>query len=508
MNSSLIGRFSRACVVALVLATAIVGCGSHRGDETPSFPAELASKIDEIAASSMTAALIPGMMVAVIDPERGSYVHAYGVSDIATGRPATIHDSVRIGSITKTFTATAVLRLVDEGKISLDDRLDRYVDHIPYGDVITLRDLLDMRAGVWDVSTSGALFQQLTQKTPATEWREGDFLRAIVDNPDRATPPNTRTTYSNSNFFLLGLVLEKVTGKPVREVLDDLANRYGLHETSYPADATMRDPVSHGYAYFDENPTDVTARTTPATFGAAGSMVSTISDLAEYAGKLGRGDLLRPETFRERARVQDTAAPDAALPYGLGLMVNNGWLGHEGAVLGYTADVRYLPERKLTVVVAVDHYTVPPASFTLLAPVIWSDIVGALYPGTQGEGDNLWSAPTPPVPSADELTSQLRQTLDPNVPLAQRPLRGQGDAEDPDLTTRIGSFFGKLQVEFQVKKVTRIGQSLYATADASSLGGKSPMVFPLVSSEGQWRIDRPWACAWVRMAGDSSPACK
>ncbi|MEV6067939.1 serine hydrolase [Nocardia sp. NPDC052001] len=75
---------------------------------------------------------------------------------------------------------------------------------------------------MWDVQSSAGLSAQLIQKNLATEWREGDTLRTIIENPDRATPPDTRTAYSNSNFFLLGLVLEKVTGKPVREVLNDL----------------------------------------------------------------------------------------------------------------------------------------------------------------------------------------------------------------------------------------------------------------------------------------------
>ncbi|MFB8002517.1 serine hydrolase domain-containing protein [Nocardia sp. NPDC056000] len=502
MNSSLIGRFSRACVAALVLTTVVVGCGRGDGDETHYLPTELVSKIDEIVASSMAASLIPGVMVAVIDPERGSYVHAYGVSDLATGRPASVHDSVRIGSVTKTFTATAVLRLVDEGKLSLDDRLDRYVDHIPYGDVITLRDLLDMRGGVWRLDGLAAQNEQLYRKTPATEWREGDYLRAIIDNPDRAMPPNAHTVYSNSNYYLLGLVLEKVSGRPVRDVLNGLAADYGLRETRYPVDGVMPDPVSHGYSYFEENPTDVTARTTPALFGAAGSMVSTISDLAEYASKLGRGDLLRPETFRERARVQDAAA-DAELPYGLGLIVTNGWLGHEGAVPGYTTKVRYLPERKLTVAVAVNQYTIPPSTFGAPADEVWMHIVAALYPGLQGEGAGYWTAPTPAVPSVDELNSQLRQSFDPNVPAAQRPLTVQGGAKDPDLLIRVGSFFTR----FQVEKVTRIGQALSATTASDSPLGKSRSVFPLVADDGQWKISLSWACLVVRMVGESSPAC-
>ncbi|WP_194852787.1 serine hydrolase [Nocardia sp. SYP-A9097] len=504
--SSVIRRIGGACAVVLVLTTAVVGCGMERGHETRSLPADLVRKIDEIAESSMAAGLIPELQVAVIDPEAGTYVHAYGTADLATGRAASIHDSVRIGSVTKTFTATAVLRLADEGKLSLDDRLARYIDHIPYGDTITLRDLLDMRAGVWGLEENADFSEQLIRKTPATEWHEGDYVRAIIDNPDRATPPNTRTEYSNSNFYLLGLVLEKVTGKPVREVLDDLAGRYGLHETSYPADASMPEPAAHGYAYFDENPTDVTARTTPALFGAAGTMVSTISDLAAYTGMLGRGELLRPETFQDRIRVPDSATR-ADGGYGLGLAVGGSSRWHNGAVLGYTTHIGYLPKLKVTVAVVVNQYTIPPVTFAgLQASPIWSMIVRALYPGALGE-DKDTNAPVPAVPSVDQLNTQLRQAFDPSVPAAQRTLHAQAEGKDPDLLGRMGSFLAKYRIMLEVNKVTRIGRSLFATAMSESPLAKTPMVVPLTAEDGQWRVESGWVCDYLGLVGDTSPAC-
>ncbi len=256
-----------AIAVALTTAALLVGCASDERQDRR-FPAETAGQIDHIVRPQMDARLAPGALVAVNDPERGTFVRAYGTADLATARPMNAADHVRIGSITKTFTATAVLRAADEGKLSLDDVLARYVPGVPYGDTITLRDLLGMQGGVWDVREEPAFAEQIVAKTPASEWHEGDRLRAIIAHPERAMPPRRRVEYSNSEYYLLGLVLEKVFGKPVHEVIGDVIAAHGLRSTTYPTDATMPAPDSRGYAHFDEAPTDVTARTTPALAGA------------------------------------------------------------------------------------------------------------------------------------------------------------------------------------------------------------------------------------------------
>ncbi|MGV9333902.1 serine hydrolase domain-containing protein [Nocardia sp. NPDC003726] len=495
------GRFTSlgALVAALTTTAALLaGCASNQREDR-SFPTEAAEQIDRVVRPQMDARLAPGVLVAVRDPKRGAFVRAYGTADLATGRPMDVADHVRIGSITKTFTATAVLRAADEGKLSVDDVLERYVPGVPNGDTITLRDLLGMRGGVWDLHRERAFADQIVAKTPASEWHEGDRLRAIIAHPEKAMPPRGRVEYSNSEYYLLGLVLEKVFGKPVHQVIGEVVAAHGLRATTYPTDAAVPAPESRGYSYFDETPTDVTARTTPALFGAAGTMVSTISDLAEYARLLGRGDLLKPETFR--ARIQ--FAGD--LRYGLGMVEFGRWIGHNGAVPGYTTHMAYLPEQDAGVTVAVSEFTSPPL-LGVTASVIWFGIVRQLYPGTVPGVPAGTEPEPPPVPAVADLDNRLRQTLDPAVPVARKPLRIADDDKDPDLVTRVAESLSLTTTT--VGKVTAAGGHLLATVVFAGPNGRRPAIVPFVPRDGSWRIDRSWACENIAGTGPPSPACE
>ncbi|MGW4352214.1 serine hydrolase domain-containing protein [Nocardia sp. NPDC004582] len=166
------------------------------------------------------------MEIAIVDPEKGRYVRAYGVADPATGRAAQVGDHFRIGSITKTFTAAAVLRLVDDGRVRLTDTIEQYVAGVPNGAVITVGDLLGMRGGVYKLEGESGFTERGSARPPSGRWEDGDTLRAIIAHPERAKPPNQQTSYSNSEYYLLGLVLEKVTGKPLREVLGSTARDF------------------------------------------------------------------------------------------------------------------------------------------------------------------------------------------------------------------------------------------------------------------------------------------
>ncbi|MEV6253878.1 serine hydrolase domain-containing protein [Nocardia sp. NPDC051929] len=494
------GRFTSLCAVAVALTTVaalLAGCASDEREER-GFPTEAAERIDRIVRPQMDARLAPGVLVAVHDPKRGSFVRAYGTADLATGRPMDVADHVRIGSITKTFTATAVLRAADEGKLSLDDVLERYVPGVPNGGTITLRDLLGMQGGVWDLRDYPAFAEQFDAEPTASEWHEGDRLRAIIAQPERAKPPRTRVEYSNSEFYLLGLVLEKVFGKPVPQVIGEVVAAHGLRATTYPTDATMPAPESRGYSYFDEAPTDVTARTTPALFGAAGTMVSTISDLADYARMLGRGDLLKPETFRARTQFAGN------LRYGLGMVESGRWLGHSGAVLGYTTHMGYLPEQDVSVTVAVNEFTSPPL-LGVTASVIWFGIARQLYPGTVPDAPAN-TQPDPPAPTVTDLDNRLRQTLDPAVPTERKPLRIADDDKDPELITRVAQAFTSITTT--VGKVTGAGGYLLATVVLAGPNGRRPTIVPFVSRDGSWRIDRYWACENIAGTGPPSPACE
>nr|WP_255508323.1 serine hydrolase domain-containing protein [Nocardia sp. CS682] len=508
-------RLTRAGTAALavaVVATALVGCESSDecgpGDSCPqAFSTDAAGKIDETVRKSMDAGLIPGALVAVHDPVRGTYTKAYGVADLATGRPMTVDDHVRIGSVTKTFTATAVLRAADEGKLSLDDALSRYVPGVPNGDAITLRDLLGMRGGVWDLVGDNDFGSQLVAKTPGP-WHDGDRLRAIIDHPESAKPPRSNTEYSNSEFFLLGLVLEKVTGKPVREVLDEVATAHGLHDTTYPADATIPDPAGRGYAYFDDTATDVTARNTPEIFGAAGSMVSTIGDLTRYAPLLARGDLLKPETLQARLQFTSGTAGGAPFDYGLGMQRFGPWLGHTGGVLGYTTHLGYLPDRGITVAVAVNQYTVPPTLLRITASAIWSALVDQLYPESLPGNTPAPTTAAPPQPAPADLSAQLQQAFDPEVPAAQKTLRASDEDKDPELLTRLATGYAEYPMTFQVDKLTQFdNHTLLATTMTTFAGAKRPMVVPFTARDNTWRLSTDWICESLIAVSQSSPAC-
>ncbi|GAA5074470.1 serine hydrolase domain-containing protein [Nocardia iowensis] len=514
LGSNTFARRVRAGAGALavaVVATVLVGCAPDEcgsGDSCAvSFPADAKSKIDETVRKNMDAGLIPGALVTVHAPGRGTYTQAYGVADLATGRPMTVDDHVRIGSITKTFTATAILRAADEGKLALDDVLSKYVPGVPNGDTITLRDLLGMRGGVWDLVGDSDFAAQLVTKTPG-EWRDGDRLRAITAHPEHAKPPRTNTEYSNSEFVLLGLVLEKVIGKPVHEVLDELARAHGLQETSYPVDATIPSPASQGYTYFDDAATNVTSRNSPAIFGAAGTMVSTISDLATYAPLLAKGDLLKPETSQARQQFTSGTAGGAPFDYGLGLQRFGPWLGHAGGVLGYTTHVGYLPDTGAAVAVAVNQYTVPPTLLRITASDIWGSIVEQLYPESLPGDRPTPTIPSPQLPAPADLSTHLQQAFDTTLAPTQKTLRVAADDKDPELITKLAKVYAGYSMTFRVDKLTDFdGTTLLATTTVSSPDSKRPMVIPFTAHDNTWRLDTNWVCESLLLGGESSPAC-
>ncbi|WP_141726639.1 serine hydrolase domain-containing protein, partial [Actinacidiphila rubida] len=214
---------------------------------------------DQAIADVLGQAHIPGAVVGLWMPGRGSYVRASGAADTATGAPMRADSFVRIGSETKTFTVTALLQLVDEHRVRLDDPISAYVAGVPGGRVITLRELAEMRSGLFPYTS------------------DPDFIHTLLSDPRRTfTPrevlaygfrhantfaPAARFQYSNTNLVLLGLVIEKVTGRPLGDVIRDRVLRpAGLPGTEFPHSAALPDPHPHGYT--DQTLTGATADAT------------------------------------------------------------------------------------------------------------------------------------------------------------------------------------------------------------------------------------------------------
>jgi D-alanyl-D-alanine carboxypeptidase len=228
---------------------------------------DLAAQVDELARAALTEG-VTGAVVGISDPVRGNHLQAYGTADTA-GTPMTTDVHYRIASVTKTFTAQAVLRLADQGRLSLDDHLEEYVPDIPHGDEITLRHLLGMRGGVYNFVADEGFMARYVADPLLPGWSPYDALEIIRAHADEADPPDQATVYSDSEYVLLGLVIERVTGRSAQQYTTSVIEDLGLAETSYPTTAALPEPFTHGYMNTDtelapegpaaEEPRDVTS---------------------------------------------------------------------------------------------------------------------------------------------------------------------------------------------------------------------------------------------------------
>ncbi|GAA0323683.1 serine hydrolase domain-containing protein [Streptomyces polychromogenes] len=362
------GAAAGAAAVGLVVVPLGFGAG-HTGDTgappavsapaaaTPSadgFPQltpAVAERLDRAVRQVLDEAGVPGVTVSLSAPGKGEYVRAFGVADKATGAPMKTDLNMRIGSVTKTFTVTALLRLVDAGKAGLDDPIGRYVSGVPNGDRITLRQLAEMRSGLYNYSEDEGFFKALTAN-PRRPFTPRELLAYSFKHPVQFAP-GAKFDYCNTNLILLGLVVEKVSGQPLgRYVTEQVIKPAGLRHTLFPTGAQFPRPHAQGYTDQTANgKVEDAADWDPSWGWAAGAMVSDLADMRSWAVTLATGTLLKPATQAQRLKVID-AVRDAG--YGLGIFNVAGWIGHNGSLPGYEALVVYLPEAKATLVVLLN----------------------------------------------------------------------------------------------------------------------------------------------------------
>ncbi|WP_327415542.1 serine hydrolase domain-containing protein [Streptomyces sp. NBC_01233] len=320
-------------------------------DAFPQLTPAVARQLDDAIRKVMTEAKVPGVIVALSAPGKGEYVRSFGVADKATGAPMTPGLNMRIGSETKTFTVTALLELVDEGEVGLDDPIGTYVEGVPNGDRVTLRQLAEMRSGLFNYSEDEGFFKALTSD-PRRPFTPQELLAYSFKHPV-LFEPGAKFYYCNTNLILLGLVVEKVSGIPLAEYIDrEVVKPAGLRHTLFPTGAEFPSPHAHGYT--DQTATGKTEDATdwnPSWGWAAGAMISDLTDLRSWAKTLATGTLLTAATQAERLKVID-ALPGTG--YGLGIFNVQGWIGHNGSLPGYESLTVYLPQAQATLVVLLN----------------------------------------------------------------------------------------------------------------------------------------------------------
>lgn len=356
----------RICAAALLVAsvlaplaatpaTAAQANPAHRSvDDGPGrkFDPALAARLDKAIEKVRLQAGIPGVVAGLWMPGKGDYVRATGVADKATGAPMKTDVFVRIGSETKTFTVTALLELVDNGLIGLDDPISDYVHGVPKGNRITLRHLAEMRSGLFPY-TEDADFQHDLLSDPQRSFTPRQVL-AYGFKHKNTFAPGAQFQYSNSNLILLGMVVERVSGRRLVDFLERRVLRPAhLRHTLLPEPFEF--PRPHPRGYTNQTLSGEVADSTnwnPSWAWAAGAMISDLHDLRRWARIVATGTLLRPETQAERLKMLPTGHPGTS--YGLGIFESGGWIGHNGSIPGYETVTVYLPSKKATLVVMIN----------------------------------------------------------------------------------------------------------------------------------------------------------
>ncbi|MHB8235785.1 MAG: serine hydrolase domain-containing protein, partial [Solirubrobacteraceae bacterium] len=286
----------------------------------------------------------PGLAVGVWAPHGASFVRAYGVRTLASARGAALRvdDRFRIGSITKTMTATVVLRLVQEHKLSLNAPLRRFYPGVLHAGQITIRDLLDHTSLI---PTLAPATQESLLRAPQQRFDPAEVIGAALTQPFFAPPWG----YSDTNYLLLGEIVQRASGHSLAyELRRDVFSPLHLAHTSFDTGTRLPEPAAHGYALIGGRTIDVASWTTSYSW-AAGSVVSTLSDLRRWAVALARGRLLDVRLQRERLRWVATGTPN--FEYGLGIFKIAGFVGHNGLLPGYDCTMLYSPSSHTTVVV-------------------------------------------------------------------------------------------------------------------------------------------------------------
>jgi len=276
------------------------------------------------------------------------YTRAIGYSQIngTEKKPLTTENRFRMGSITKMFTATMVLQLVEEGKLKLTDTLDKFLPQIPNAGKITIAQILSHRSGIPNVRRE----RDGEKKVSTIPMGKDEMLALIV----KATPdfePDTKYQYSNSGYFLLGLILEKVLGKPYDRALEErIASNIGLKDTYLTTgniDVNKNEALTYIHFGGDWKPV---SETHPTILFSAGAIVSTPGDMAKFIQALFEGKLVSRETLDQMKTMREGAG------FGMATFTFAGktFYGHTGGADNYGAWLAYEPEEKLVIAYATN----------------------------------------------------------------------------------------------------------------------------------------------------------
>src|SRR5215216_445255 len=337
--SGLLSRF------VLIIALLLLGSNANaQADLSP----ELSAKIDKLATDALTKSGVPSASIAVVKDGKIVYLKAYGSARLEPKAPATSGMRYSIGSISKQFTAAAMLLLQEQGKLSLDDKVGKFIPDLTRANEVTIRQLLSHTSGYQDYWPQDYVMPMMLQPVTAAKILD-TWARKPLD-----FDPGTKWQYSNTNYVIAGVIIEKASGKPLLQFLNEkVFSPLGMTSVANIDEKKLGDTDPTGYLRYALGPLRQAPKEGPGWLFAAGELAMTAEDLAKWNISIMDQKLLRPASYRElerEAQLTNGMGTRYGLGVSLGTEAGHRAVSHGGEVSGFVSESIVFPDERVSVV--------------------------------------------------------------------------------------------------------------------------------------------------------------
>jgi len=331
------------------LLVLLLAASAVQAQSASALSSEERANIDSIARKVMETTGVPSASLAVVEDGKIAYAQAYGDARLDPKTPATIQMAYSIGSISKQFTAAAAMMLQQEGKLSLDDKVGKWLPDLTRANEITLRQVLSMTSGYQDYAPQDYMIP---------EWEKPISARQILDRWARIAldfEPGSTWQYSNTNYVIAGLIVEKVSGQPVFDFIrEHILAPLGMSSALDTNAKKLPESDPQGYFRYALGPLRPAPHEGPGWMFAAGELAMTPTDLATWDVSLMNESLLKPASYLAM-ETETLLKNGVGTQYGLGMRVTSArghrMLEHSGEVSGFVAENIVLPDDRFAVAI-------------------------------------------------------------------------------------------------------------------------------------------------------------
>ena len=334
---------------AFRLAILILTCSWASANAQTQLPAEMQPKIDKVAIDALAKTGVPSASVAVVKGGQIVYLHAYGNARLDPETRATPLMRYSIGSVSKQFTAASILLLQEQGKLSLDDKVAKFLPDLTRANDVTIRQLLSHTSGYQDFWPQDYVMPGMLQPTTAQRILDV-WARKPLD-----FEPGTKWQYSNTNYVIAGLIVEKASGEPLLQFLQqEIFTPLDMKSVADTDKAKLGDTDPSGYMRYALGPLRPAPKEGSGWLFAAGELAMPAEDLAKWDISIINHKLLQPASYRE-FETEVLLTNGLGTRYGLGVEVSLEFgrreISHSGEVSGFTSENDVFPDDRVAVVV-------------------------------------------------------------------------------------------------------------------------------------------------------------